>query len=287
MVIVALAIGLRSRFEWRPGDPWKVAALSGTPRIDGAGILSSGNARLAVGQVLETDSTARAQVRIGGIGVMEVEPGSRVKLLDTRARHHRVALEYGAISAHTWAPPFSFGIATPSSQAMDMGCAFELRVNADGYGLLRVTSGWVALELDDLQSMIPAGAEAATRPGLGPGTAYFSDARPQFKEALATFDTSPADSAARAQAVDAILAGARFHDALTLLNLLHKVPLAERERLLDRLSQFVPIPDGYSREDILELHMDALNQYWPRVNRALGLGDSKSWIVNWRDALGR
>ena len=53
-----------------------------------------------------------------------------------------------------------------------------------GASLLHVTSGWVALQLKDRESMVPAGAACATRPGIGPGTPYFEDASQTFRTAL-------------------------------------------------------------------------------------------------------
>src|SRR5271169_1976674 len=36
LVLVTVALGIRARLEWRPGDPWKVVALSGSPKIAGS-----------------------------------------------------------------------------------------------------------------------------------------------------------------------------------------------------------------------------------------------------------
>lgn len=280
VLIVAGVLLLRARLTWRNNAPWQVTSLAGSPRV--AGNVFTQRTQLAVGEVLETDSASSAQVRIASIGSMEVEPGSRLRLVTTRTRHHRLALDFGTIHAHLWAPPFSFGVQTPSSTALDLGCAFTLRVNREGYGLLQVTSGWVVLERDYAQMLVPAGAEAVTRPDFGLGTAYFADATESFRQGLARFDTRHDDPIARAEAVSTILAAARPRDAMTLLLMLRKLPRQERPRLLDRLTQFIPIPAGFHRDDVLELRPHAFNAYW----HALGLGNAKSWILNWRDVLG-
>ncbi len=269
----------RARLSWRNGEPWQVTPLAGSPRVEGTALAR--RARLGVGEVLETDGMSRARVRIASIGTMDVDPGSRLRLVTTRTRNHRLALDFGTIHARLWAPPFSFGVQTPSSLALDLGCAFTLRVNRDGYGLLQVTSGWVALERDEAQTLVPAGAEAVTRPDLGLGTAYFSDATEPFRQGLTRFDTHRDDPAARADAVSAILTSARPRDAMTLLVVLRKLPRDERAPVLDRLTQLVPIPAGFRRDDVLGLNEKALEAYW----RALGLGNAKSWILNWRDVL--
>ena len=126
LVLVTVALAIRARFEWRPGDPWKVVALSGSPQI--AGSLVKDRAHFSVGQALVTDAASRARIRVAGLGVVDVEPGSRVRLIATHARRHQIALDYGTISARMWAPPFSLAVDTPSASLFDLGCAFTLHV---------------------------------------------------------------------------------------------------------------------------------------------------------------
>jgi hypothetical protein len=273
-------LAIRARFEWRPDDPWKVTRVAGQPRI--ATSVVGDAAHLAVGEALETDATSRARLKIGNIGTVDIEPNSRVRLLATRTRHHRIALDYGTIQAHTWAPPFSFGIETPSSTLFDIGCAFTLHMNRDGFGIVHVDAGWVQFEYGDAQSLVPADAEAVTRPGRGPGTPYFADAPADFKAALNAFDTSEESTDARTRALEAILAAARPRDAISLLNLLHKVPRPRRDRVLDLLSRFVPLPKGVTREQVLALELDAMNRYWTAVDP----DNPKGWIMRWKDVLG-
>jgi ferric-dicitrate binding protein FerR (iron transport regulator) len=279
LVLVSLALAIHARFEWRPGHPWKVVALNGTPQI--GSFLVKDRAQFSVGEVLVTDAASRARIRVADLGVVDVEPGSRVRLIATHAKRHQIALDYGTISARMWAPPFSLAVDTPSASLFDLGCAFTLHVESGGYGTVQVTSGWVEFETRLRSVIIPAGAEAVTRPELGPGTPYFSDDTPTFKTAVSAFDNHPEDDGARAAAVASILANAHSHDALTLLSLLNQLPLPQRAMVLDRLAVFVPIPDGYSREDVLNLRTDAMDAYW----KALHLGSPKSWFMNWKDVL--
>jgi hypothetical protein len=180
-----------------------------------------------------------------------------------------------------WAPPFSLAVDTPSASLFDLGCAFTLHVESGGYGIVQVTSGWVEFETPLRSVTIPAGAEAVTRPELGPGTPYFSDATPTFKTAVLAFDSHPQDDGALAAALATIVSNARSRDALTLLSLLNRLPLSQRTVVLDRLVVLVPIPDGYTREDVLSLRTDAMDTYW----KALHLGSPKSWLMNWKDLL--
>jgi len=126
---------------------WEVARLDGTPRIGSAGMSNKG--QLAVGQWLETDGNSRAQIAVESIGQVEIDPNTRVRLVLTQPTEHRLELAHGKMSARIWAPPRLFFVDTPSAVAADLGCAYTLEVDDAGASLLRVTSGWVALQLKD------------------------------------------------------------------------------------------------------------------------------------------
>jgi len=272
-----LAVGLGLRSAWQPGPEWNVVALSGTPLIDRRPIAS--HARIGVGGLLETGQFSRAKLRMGLMGVVEIEPNTKVRLVATGARRHRIALESGTIMARFWAPPGTLSVATPSSTAIDLGCAFTLQADEKGAGLLRVTSGWVAFELDDRQAVVPAGAAALTRPGAGPGTPFFEEASAPFRAALERLDFGDSGYA-DAGALAAVLAEARSRDVLSLLSLFRRLPPSARGPLFDRAAQLVPPPAELTREDaIAGTNQPGLDAWWKK----LGLGNAKNWLVNWRD----
>ena len=153
-------------------------------------------------------------------------------------------MPHGLVHAFIWAPPGQFVIDTPSSRAVDLGCAYTLEVQPDGRGLIEVTAGWVAFEHAGRESFIPAGARCATRAGVGPGTPYMIDAPPALAEALALLDFGPASGPARAAALSRVLAAARPDDAVTLWHLLARVPAADRGAVFDVLAGLVPPPRG-------------------------------------------
>lgn len=279
LAAVAIALSIRARFDWRPGEPWNINVLHGSPKLAGSPIQN--RAEFVVGQILTTDRDARARIRVADLGVVDVGPNSRVRLIATNAKRHRIGLDYGTISAHMWAPPFSLAVDTPSTALFDLGCAFTLRVDQNGHGVVHVTSGWVEFQTDSRNVIVPAGAEATTQPTLGPGTPYFSDASPTLKAAVTEFDSHPEDVSLRAEALQSILQNTRSRDALTLLSLLSQLSRPQRAMVLDRLALFLPVPSGYTRDDVLDLREDAVNAYW----NALDLGNPKSWIMHWKDAL--
>lgn len=270
----ALEPGKTREIARGPRAAWDVARLEGAPRVGSGHIGEKG--RLEVGQWLETDASSRARINVGAIGQVQVEPNTRVRLLETRLTEHRLALQIGTIHAMIWAPPRLFFVETPSAQVVDLGCAYTLEVDDSGAGLVRVTSGWVGFELRGRESFIPAGAFCATRPGTGPGTPYFHDASQALQAALRTIDfESSGDAPARAAALDVVLAQSRKRDALSLWHLLARLSGTERERVYQHLAALVPPPRRVTREGILNGDKEMLDLWWD----ALGLGNAAWWRI--------
>lgn len=213
---LAATVALAALLLWpsparrEPAVGWTVAPLAGTPRIGRTALTTTGEWR--VGDWLETDADSRAQLDIGRIGEVRLEPNSRLRLVSTAAADHRLELARGALSAFIWAPPRLFFVETPSATAIDLGCAYTLEVDDAGAGTLHVTSGYVALAHGDRESIIPAGLMCVTRPGTGPGTPFVADAPAELRTALAQFDFASDGTAA----LDEVLAAAGAHDRITL-----------------------------------------------------------------------
>jgi hypothetical protein len=229
-----------------------VTRLAGAPRVASGSIAATG--QLAVGEWLETDASSRARVAVASIGVVDVREGSRLKLSATGPDQHRLDLERGGISARVDAPPRLFVVGTPAATAVDLGCAYTLDVDERGAGVLRVTSGWVALEDGPRSSLVPAGASCLTRPGRGPGTPFFDDAPAPLREALARFDFEDGGAAA----LRAILAQARRRDALTVWHLLARAEERDRRAVHAKLAALSPPPAGVTEASVLRLDADAL-----------------------------
>ena len=251
----------------RPEASWEVTRLESTP----SGETVAGVERLRVGQWLETGDSARARVKVGVIGQVEIESGTRLRLVDAGAASHRLALARGVLHARIWAPPGRFLVDTPSAVAVDLGCEYTLAVEETGAGLLRVGSGWVGIEHGGRESFVPRGAVCATRPGKGPGTPYYEDAPEELRRALADVDFGP--TVARREALRSVLASARRVDALSLWHLLVRLDGTERAATYDRLAELVAPPDDVTREGVLAGDRRMLDRWW----EALGLGSVGWW----------
>jgi len=250
-------------------NEWIVADLNGSPTIGGQAVTRRG--QWQIGEKLETDAHSRVQLSVNGLGIIDVDPDSRLTLLKSSSDEQQIRLDRGTIRAQIVAPPYVFLVHTPTAYAMDMGCAYTLHVAEDGSSLLRVTVGWVDLQRGFRQSLVPAGAAAESRPGIGPGAPYFEDAPPAFRDALQVINFNQTDSNARSAALATVLSEARAQDAFTLLNLFRRVEASDRGRLYDRLAQLILAPRGASREGAIAGDWRALDPWWD----AVGVGHPK------------
>lgn len=249
VLAIGLGVALLARAS---GGAWEIAATEGAPR---------GRQALRAGEWLETDDSSRVRLRVRGLGAVQVEAGSRVRLLESRRGAQRLALEHGTIQARIIAKPRVFIVETPSATAIDLGCAYALSVDSTGKGILHVTSGWVEFTSHGRSTVVPRDASADTRPGVGPGTAYAADAPADLRAALDAFDFGGGGD----NAVRRALAAARTADALSLLNLLPRVTGLLRVEVYHRLAALVPPPSRVTRDGVLRLDQTMLNRWWERV----------------------
>ncbi len=247
---------------------WEVARLEGTPRVGEALLADTGSVRR--GQWIETDDQSRAALDVGVIGNVEVQPNTRLQLVQTHPKNHRLALAEGSIHARIWAPPRLFFVETPSALAIDLGCEYTLEVDSTGGSLLHVTSGYVELQHGERTSVVPAGSMCLTRPGLGPGTPFDEEASEAFRDALARLDFEDGAD----DALTDLLAEATLYDAATLWRLMYKRDLDDRGRLYDRLVELTPPPDGITRDSVLHADLDAIEAW----DRHLDLDYDDGWF---------
>jgi hypothetical protein len=257
MILVAVTIGViwsSRETHVAPRPSWDVEKLAGTVRVDGH-IRNVGG--LAVGETLETDSTSRVKISSSEIGEVEVEPNTRIKLVQARLDEHRLGLERGKMSAKISAPPRLFFVDTAAAEAIDLGCEYTLEVDDAGRGLLHVTLGWVALVRDGREVYVPRYGICQTREEIGPGTPYFEDAPDELVSALERLDFENGGEAAFAE----VLKESRPRDTFTLWHLLSRVEGDQRSRVLERMIELVGLPKGVTREGTLQLDQKTLDTW--------------------------
>ena len=160
--MLVLAIGLAAYWHStrRPVESWAVNRA-------GTG-LAADLQQVPAGEWLQTGASSHLQINVGSIGVVDVQPNSRVRLGTTGASEHRIELARGEISARITAPPRLFFVDTPTSTVVDLGCAYTMKVGDTGDGRLRVTLGWASLEWNGRAALVPREPRAERDPAQGP-----------------------------------------------------------------------------------------------------------------------
>jgi hypothetical protein len=280
LLAVTVFFVMRQGSDRNLGPSWEVARLEGAPRVGWHWLgEKSGPGKLGIGQTLVTDSSSRASITLDETGRVDVDAGSRLRLVANGPGRKRLSLERGTIHAVIWAPPGEFVVDTPSAVAVDLGCVYTLHVDDSGAGLLRTTMGWVGFKLNGHESFIPAGAVCKTRPKIGPGTPDMEDASQSFRDALSRFDFESITPTERNGLLGILLNDARKNDAMTLWHLLSRVSDTDRPSVYDRLAALAPPPAGVTREGILRLDRTMLDDWWS----SFGFGDIYLWRTYERD----
>jgi hypothetical protein len=260
------------RESWPAGRAWPVSV--------GAAASRQAVAALALDRPLVVNAPA-TEIAIARIGAMLVEPGSAITLTETTSARHRITLDRGSISVRVWAPPARFAIRTPAGNVIDLGCVFDLNVDAAGLTQLKVLTGWVQLENGWGETLVPAGTSATMLAARRPSVPVYDDAAPLFKARVPEFERA-VDDATRLGILPEIAVSARRRDVLTLLMLANQSTGAVKRALLERAAELRPPPADVTIEQILADR----SRLWIWYD-ALDLPPAKSWWLNWRDALPR
>ena len=258
--------------------PWLIVTVSGQAE------LGQGPARVAARlhshQSLRTGGVSRVTLEAAGVGRIDLEPATELRVVESAPSRQTLSLAQGTIHALIWAPPRQFAVDTPSARAIDLGCQYTLTVEPSGDGLLKVEFGWVAFQFGGREAFIPAGAVCRTSRERGPATPYFEDSSPMFRDAVDALDRSvarPCPGIAQGcgdpEALKQILLRATPKDAMTLWHLLARAGAEERAAIFDRFVQLAGMPPGVTREGVLTGDRAMMDRCW----NAVGLMDVEFW----------
>lgn len=202
------------------------------------------------GDEITTGAGESAEVVIGGLGQVEMDPNTRLRVEDCGASAHRLFLAQGSVKARILAQPRLFQIGTPAGRAVDLGCAYNLSVNDGGESELRVTTGQVAFEFDGREVYVPSGAGCTSAPGRGPSVPVFEHARTEFKDALAVLEWGKGFDE---KALSVLFETGEFEDTLTLWHLFDagSVPVEMKQEIFAFLSRRFPKPQSVTDEGLL------------------------------------
>ncbi len=275
-VFVAVASGLLYWKMTQPA-PWSIENIEGIARLSGKPVNSE--SRLVAGGTIETDSRSAARIAVGGIGIADIGPSSKVQLLRADSGQHRLELMRGTIYARIWARPRFFVVQTPSGTATDLGCIYTMSVDSAGNGRLSVSEGEVEIAGGDVGVLVPAGNTVALIAGKGPGLPYPISSSVAFRAAVAAADSAGYDG----EATQRIVQLASRKETLTLWHSLSRADAAQRQEIYSRLAVLAKPPAGVTEDGIVALDQSMLAA-WEKSMRGSWSSEPGSW---WRRILFR
>jgi hypothetical protein len=222
---------------------------------------------LRVGTVVRTAGEP-LRLMSRAVGIVDVAPGSELRIVEVRNGRHRLDLAAGSIHARTFSPPGVFVVDTPRARAIDLGCEYTLSIAPGGGGVLRVESGWVELQRDWIQSLVPRGAAAAINSAGDISAPYFEDTSPAFQAAVRSYSFGGGD---RSRDLRQILLLARVRDSFTLLNLFRRGTPEECVLIYDGLNRLVPAPASIARDSVRAWQAGVTEAWWKPVMKASGI----------------
>lgn len=227
----------------------------------GGGAASSG--RLPAGVWLETPEKVAAKVQVADIGAVTLNGGSKLRIVETSQREHRLELVRGSLHAQVLAPPRLFVIDTRAATAVDLGCAYDLAVDEAGRSHLHVTSGAVSLEGKGRVAYVPLHASVTAHPDRGPGAVLADTAGKGLMAAVYRLDRGDAS------ALEEALKNAERGDSVTLWNLLNSEGPGPRAAIVQRIEELKLRPAKVSRAALLagkaeafEALLDSFEAQW-------------------------
>jgi hypothetical protein len=169
-----------------------------------------------------------------------------------------------------FAPPAVFVVDTPAARAVDLGCVYDLKVAKDGAGTLTVETGWVMIDREFMQSLVPAEAQAFFDRDGNISPPIFQDSPEQFRAAVLRLTLNDPSDSERRRAIAEIVQSAQFRESYTLINLFRRLGPEERGIIFDRLNQLIPAPAGVTRTAVVA-DSRATETWWHPILDKLGI----------------
>jgi ferric-dicitrate binding protein FerR (iron transport regulator) len=219
------------------------------------------------GEALCTGPSAKTRLAVADVGEIELSPDSELQLVASSSKEHRMRLTKGELSALVVAPPRFLVIETPAGEAVDLGCAYTLKIDEQGNTVLNVTSGWVALEREGPDGMVPSGWTCTTRKKEGVGTPVCGNAPTAVAAAFKRFDLDRSGPA-----LSNCLRVARKDDALSVWHLLTRTQASDRRLVYEALAKLSPPPVDAPKQDVLALESKAMDAWRESIMWGSGAG---------------
>ena len=212
------------------------------------------NAEFNEGDVLKTGNSSEAIIIVPDVGKININEQTTVARVGSNLR-----LDNGSVIVDTRENKEKFSVEIPSALIDEyyLSDNYLLQVDEKGNSKVEVFSGWLEVKSGDESYIIPEGYRMKIIEDATVGIPYLSGSKPEFVQLLDDYLFGGKNSAS----LSAVLLSVSDSDAITLWNLLKKVKPNQRNEVYKKLVEFVPVPEGVTKDNILNLDQHAL-QLW-------------------------
>lgn len=230
---------------------WEIMQFSGQPEIDGNKI--SNGSTLEPLATITTDENSSVTISIPDVGRIMVEPSSTVKRMETG---FALNIEEGQIKKYEGNATDFLIVQTPLATVKEFykGSAFRLKILNRGAAKVSVESGWLVVEVKEFQSYVPKNFDCLISKGRY-ALPYSSDVSLELQSLFESF------SGVNDPSIGTILSMVTRKDAITMWHLLQLVSSENRFIVFDKLNEFIPVPNGVTKEGIQALNKDMLMEW--------------------------
>lgn len=230
---------------------WEIMQFSGQPEVNNEKITQSST--IAPSATITTDSKSSLTLLIPDVGRVLVDTSSIVKRME---KGPALDVEKGQIKKYEGNASDFLIVQVPLAIVKEYykGSAFRLKVMERGTTEINVESGWITVEVKEFVSYIPKNYGCVISRGRYV-IPFSSDASAELQDLLKGF------SGINDPSLGTILSMASRKESIALWHLLQLVSNENRFLVYDKLNEFIPAPNGVTKEGIQALNKDMLMKW--------------------------
>lgn len=248
IAIIIIYIAVTSIFT---SSGWEIMQFSGQPEINNEKITQSST--IPPTAVISTDNKSSLTILIPEVGRVMIDTSSIVKRAE---KGFELDVEKGQIKKYEGNASDFLTVQVPLALVKEYykGSAFRLKLIDRDATEINVESGWITVEVKEFVSYIPKNYGCVISRGRYV-IPFSSDTSPELQDLLKGF------SGINDPSIGTILSLASRKESIALWHLLQLVSNENRFLVYDKLNEFIPAPNGVTKEGIQALNKDMLMKW--------------------------
>ena len=237
---------------------WNIVTSTGTLQINNK--LITGNAKLNIGDKVQTNDTSEAMLELPNVGTIEILENTKLERLNER---YTAKLLRGKIIINTDGAREFLSIKTSraSINEFNLGANYILESDGEGFLKIEIIDGWLQVSFRKSEIIFPQQYILKIFKGAGAGLPYHRSSTFEFISLLEKYVFGGQSDITLLMIIESSTA----KDAITLWNLLRIVKPEQRQAVYDKLYELFPHSNEIDRKDILNLDENKLYAWLEKI----------------------